>query len=259
MKTVDKAMLLLRQFSLEDLEIGLNELARRTGQDKAVTHRLLQSLAKHGFVEQNPESRKYFLGHGFLSLSRLREATVPMIKATQIVTKWLSAKSNETAHIGIPGAESMLTVAYALPARGNVINLRPADSYPYHASSSGLAFLSFCSDPTRVRLLDLKRTRLTRHTLVAESALLDFFEETRRRGYSFSRNGVEEGVCSVAMPFFTDGEDPAGTVSIALPDGTMTPERLAELSGWIGAAVEQLEIALTGELISRRRLKDQGA
>ncbi|MBU2983149.1 IclR family transcriptional regulator [Lentibacter algarum] len=254
MKTVDKAMLLLRQFSLESLEIGLNELARLTGQDKAVTRRLLVSLVKHGFIEQNPETRKYSLGHGFLSLARLREATVPMVKATQIVVQWLCTKSNETAHVGIPGAERMTTAAYALPSRGNVINLRPAETYPYHASSSGLAFLSFCSESTRMRLLELEREKLTRFTLTDDDALAAFFEETRQRGYSFSRNTVEDGVCSVAMPFFTDGNDPAGTISIAVPDLKMNPDREAELTRWLGAAVEQLEISLTGVSMSRRRL-----
>ncbi len=70
-------MSLLRQFSLDKTEIGLNELARMTGQDKAVTRRLLRSLIDHGFIEQTPESGKYSRGQGFLSLARIREATIP--------------------------------------------------------------------------------------------------------------------------------------------------------------------------------------
>ena len=93
MKTVDKAMTLLRQFSLDRLEIGLNDLSRMTGEDKAVTRRLLLSLAKHGFVEQDPDTRKYFLGPGFLALARLREATVPMVRAAQVVSEWLCHKT----------------------------------------------------------------------------------------------------------------------------------------------------------------------
>lgn len=246
MKTVDKAMLLLRQFSLENLEIGLNDLARATGQDKAVTRRLLLSLSKHGFIEQNPENRKYRLGHGFLSLARLREATVPMVKATQVVTQWLSARANETVHVGIPNENGMSTASFTLPARGNVINLRPADSYPFHSSSSGLAFLSFCSAETRERLLGLRRERLTPFTVTGEEELLEIFAETRSRGYACSRNTVEVGVASVAMPFFTDGKDPAGTIAIAVPELNLDDARQEELAALLRTAVEKLETALTG-------------
>ncbi len=246
MKTVDKAMLLLRQFSLESLEIGLNDLARATGQDKAVTRRLLVSLISHGFIEQNPENRKYRLGHGFLSLARLREATVPMVKATQIVSQWLSAQANETVHVGIPGDKGMATAAFTLPPRGNVINLRPADSYPFHSSSSGLAYLSFCSDQTREQLLALKREKLTPYTVTDLETLRKLISETRARGFACSRNAVDIGVASVARPFFTDGKDPAGTVAIAVPEASLDEARTEELAVLLQTAVEKLEIALTG-------------
>lgn len=251
-KTVDKAMSLLRQFSLEDPEIGLNELARRTGEDKAVTRRLLISLCKHDFLEQNPETRKYRLGHGFLSLARLREATVPMTKATRVVSRWLSAKANETVHVGIPGAEGMLTVSYMLPPRGNVINLRPAERFPYHASASGLAFLAFCTPDTRDRLLRLDREKVTRFTVTEQDALLDQIGAAQQRGYALTRHTVEVGVSSIALPFFAQGEDPAGTIAIAVPDVSLDQTRQVELAGLLRIAVEKLELALTGQTSLKR-------
>jgi len=253
LKTVDKTMALLKQFSLEQLEIGLNDLARLTGEDKAVTRRILVSLQKHGYIEQNPENKKYHLGHSFLSLARLREATVPMLKASQIVARWLCAKSDETVHVGMPSSNGMSTVCFELPTRGNIINLRPAERYPYHASASDLAYLTFCSRATREKLLELDRQKLTRFTLVRLDDLERFFEETRSRGYAFSRNTVEVGVCSLALPFFADGNDPAGTVAIAVPDSNMNPERERQLTGWLEDAVSNLEIALTGSAHGDRR------
>lgn len=252
MKTVDKAMSLLRQFSLEDPEIGLNELARRTGEDKAVTRRLLISLCKHDFLEQNPETRKYRLGHGFLSLARLREATVPMTKATRVVSRWLSAKANETVHVGIPGAEGMLTVSYMLPPRGNVINLRPAERFPYHASASGLAFLAFCTPETRDRLLRLKRDKVTRFTVTDYDELLDQITVTQQRGHALTRHTVEVGVSSIAIPFFAQDENPAGTIAIAVPDVSLDEARRIELAELLGVAVEKLELALIGRTASQR-------
>lgn len=246
MSTVDKAMKILRQFSLEHLEIGLNEMARMTGEDKAVVRRILVTLMNNGFIEQNPENQRYFLGSGFLALARLREATIPMVKATQIVSAWLSKKTNETVHVSIAGQIGMSTVAYNLPARGNVINLRPADRYPYHSSSSGLAYLSFCSPQTQQRILALPRERLTPYTVTDSDELRKLCEATRALGYACTRNTVEVGVASVAMPFFLDSPDPAGTISIAVPELNLTPGHLDFLLGYLRAGVSKLETALAG-------------
>lgn len=247
MTTVDKSMTVLRQFSLDRLEIGLNELARLTGEDKAVVRRLLISLEENGFIEQNTDTLKYRLGAGFLALARLREATVPMVKATQIVSEWLCKKTSETVHVGIPGPAGMATVAYNLPFRGNVINLRPADRYPFHSSSSGLAYLSFCTVETQDRLLALPRERLTRFTVTDHDELLGLIATTKAQGFACSRNAVEVGVSSVAMPFFLGAKEPAGTIAVAVPDANLTVEHQRFLVENLQTAVSKLEIALTGQ------------
>ena len=104
MKTVDKAMTVLDQFTLENREVGLTELSKLAGLDKAATRRLLLALAKHGFVEQARETRKYRLGLGFLRLARVREATVPMERVAQEVADWLALKVNDTVHVSVPGS-----------------------------------------------------------------------------------------------------------------------------------------------------------
>ena len=246
MTTVDKAMNVLRQFSLERLEIGLNDMARLMGEDKAVIRRILVSLMDSGFVEQNPENQRYFLGSGFLALARLREATVPMVRATQIVSSWLCRRTNETIHVSIAGQTGMSTVAYNLPQRGNVINLRPADRYPFHSSSSGLAYLSFCTPGTQNRLLDLPRERLTRFTVTDADDLRALCAATRAAGYACTRNTVEVGVASVAMPFFLGGADPSGTIAIAVPDLNLTPDHQRFLVDNLRVGVARLETALVG-------------
>ena len=247
MSTVDKAMNVLRQFSLERLEIGLNEMARLTGEDKAVVRRILVSLMKAGFVEQNPETHRYLLGSGFLALARLREATVPMVRATQIVSAWLCRQTNETIHVSIAGQTGMSTVAYNLPQRGNVINLRPADRYPFHSSSSGLAYLSYCTPQTRERLLDQPREKLTQHTVTGADELRALCAATRAAGYACTRNTVEVGVASVAMPFFLGAADPSGTIAIAVPDLNLTPDHERFLVDSLRIGVARLETALAGE------------
>lgn len=246
MKTVDKALGVLDQFSLDHTEIGLSELSRMAGVDKAATRRLLVAMAKHGFIEQSAETRKYRLGHGFLRLARIREATVPVTRIAQEAVDWLSAETNETAHASLPGARGMVTIAHRLPNRGRVIKVDPAELLFYHATASGLAYLAFATDATRERLLGLKRERIAEETITNEASLRAALDGFRAEGYSQTRNSFESDVASIGAVFSDGGEDPTGAVALALPKADMTSGRRAELLPLLQEAVARIERALTG-------------
>ncbi len=246
MKTVDKAMTVLDQFTVDRTEIGLSELARLAGLDKAATRRLLVALAAHGFVEQSGESRKYRLGHGFLRLARIREATVPLTRAAHEVACWLMNIVDETVHISVPLHDSMATIAHQLPTRGNVINIIPAQALPYHATAAGISYLASATPETRQRILSIKRVRNAANTLTSRTELLQKTEQTRLDGYAFCRNTFENGVASIAMAFFLDMPDPVGTISIALPDERLTDARRDEMLPVLGSAVSRIHQSLTG-------------
>lgn len=246
MKTVDKAMTVLDQFTVARTEIGLSELARLADLDKAATRRLLVALANHGFVEQVAETRKYRLGQGFLRLARVREATVPMARAAQEVADWMVGQAGETVHVSVPLATSMTTIAHRLPPRGNVINIIPGEALYFHATAAGLAFMAFATAPTLERILGLKRVAVAAGTITKAEDLMACIEQTRNDGFAKSRNSFENGVASVAMPFFVGPGDPAGTISIALAEAHMTPERRTELLPILREGIARLETALHG-------------
>lgn len=246
MKTVDKAMSVLDQFSLENTEIGLSELSRMAGLDKAATRRLLVALGKHGFIEQASDTRKYRLGHGFLRLARIRELTVPITRAAQEVSDWLVEEARETVHVSIAGAQCMTTIAHRLPNRSHVINIDPSELLYYHATASGLVWLAFASASSVVDRLALKRQKFTAATVTDEAEIRKLMARFREQGYSQTRNSFEDDVASIAMPFFRDENDPAGAIALALPQGDLTDQRRDELLPLLKEAVSRLERALTG-------------
>lgn len=248
MKTVDKALRVLDQFSFAKTEAGLSELARMADLDKAATRRLLVALSKHGFVEQSAETRKYRLGQGFLRLARIREATVPMAGAAQEVADWLAEEVNETVHISVPAGSGMTTLAHRLPSKANVIIITPGQVLFYHGTSAGYAFMAFATDATLDRILAIKREQATPQTPMARADILAKIKQTRDDGYARSRNTFEDGVASIAMPFFLGQADPAGTISIAVPEAQMTDARCAALLRRLQEAIARIEQALTGSI-----------
>ena len=246
MKTVDNALQVLDQFSLTKQEIGLSEISRMAGVDKAATRRILVALMKHNFVEQSQDTKNYRLGHGFLRLARIREATVPVSHIARDIVNWLVRQTNETVHASIPGAQGMTTIAHELPNRGRVVNIVPAQVLNYHATASGLVFLSFAKKETADRILSLKREKITPKTTTSKAELLSLIAQFRAQGYSQTRNTFEDDVASIAMPFFSEPGDPTGAIAIALPASELTDARCDTLIPQLKEAVRRIEQALTG-------------
>jgi len=214
--------------------------------DKAATRRILLALMKHGFIEQLPETKKYRLGAGFLRLARIREATVPVSHAAQDVANWLVEQTNETAHVSLPGPHGMTTIAHQIPKRGRVITIDPAELLPYHATSSGLCYLAFCTPQTASRLLALPRHKIIDETMTDQDELHAALVKFRAQGYATTRNSFEADVASIGMPFYQDDNDPTGSIALALPKADMTAERRTALVPILRDAVARLETALTG-------------
>jgi len=246
LQTVDKAMHVLGFFSVGQPEIGLSDLTRLAGFDKAATHRFLVALSKHGFIEQNPDNKKYRLGPGFLKLARIRETMFPASKLTQPLVDWLTAETGETAHASVLGNGSLTTATFSEPVRGSIVHIDPGESVPFHATASGLVFLGFSAMDQREQYISRPLPKLTSGTVTDESKLTRLIKRAQKNGYCISANGIEDGVTGLAVPYFTSDATVAGTLAIAAPNSRLSSERSSELVNLLFQASDRATHGLGG-------------
>src|SRR5215208_5236059 len=67
-QSVDRAARILKALGSGPRRLGVSQLADQLGLSRPTVHGLLQTLAAHGFVEQDRDSDKYQLGAGLLHL-----------------------------------------------------------------------------------------------------------------------------------------------------------------------------------------------
>src|SRR5688572_32438871 len=67
---VGKIVVLIELLRDEPAGLTLQEIAARSGYVKSSVHRILHSLKKHGYVEQETVGEPYRLGMQFLTLAR---------------------------------------------------------------------------------------------------------------------------------------------------------------------------------------------
>lgn len=262
MKTVDKAMKLLNLFSVSQPEIGLSELARMAEFDKAATRRFLVALQNHQFIEQNPDTKAYRLGIGFIHLAKVREATIPLEKIIQPSLQRLMQRTSETAHATLMTNGNLSTIDISFPSRGNRAHLELGEILPLHATASGIVFLSFSDSPTET--LSENLSAYTSETPTDPEALKRLITETRRRGYSIADNLYCDEVTGMSVPYFGPDGNPMGTIAVATPTPRFTDKAHEAIKLALFAECKLITRALGGQIpkayqIFTQQIQEQAA
>ena len=223
MGTISKALKLLNFFSEDTPEIGLMDFKKLSGQDKATTHRHLTELAANGFIEQNPETRKYRLGAAVLRLSAVRERTFPARRIVSQWTKVLAEEIGELVHASLIQGSTVSPLCFHDGAKGATrIHFSEAEILPMHATASGLAALAFGPSGLLEKITSAELQPYTKKTPTDPVSIEHMVEETRANGYAFSDQAYEDEVTSVAVPFYENRPTASGTIAVAIPNSRIS-------------------------------------
>ncbi|MBN9221771.1 MAG: IclR family transcriptional regulator [Mesorhizobium sp.] len=247
MGTVGKAISLLELFSVAEPELGLSDLSRRSGFDKATTRRLLVALTGHGFVEQDAGTRHYRLGAGLSRLARIREARFPFLQTAVPLVRELATATAETVHLSEFGIDRLVTVHVEHPARANRVNVDIGQLLPLHSTASGIAYMAFARDEAVRACLAGPLDAFTAHTLVEPAAIARSMDEARVRGYSICDQGLEEGVISVAAAILAADGFALGTIAVAAPKARTAAADIAQRGLAVMAAAREISMRLNGD------------
>lgn len=247
MSTVGKAVSLLELFTLHEPEIGLSDLARRAGLDKATARRLLMALGAHRLIEQEPKSRRYRLGAGLSRLARIRDAHFPFVRLAAPVVRELALETGETVHLSEFSAGALLTVHVELSAKANRVNVDVGQVLPLHGTASGIAFLAASRLEVVSAYLEKPLQAFTAHTMTAPDTLAKAIAFAAASGYSRSSQGYEEGVHSIGAAILGADGQPVGALSIASPVSRVDDQVATSQGEATVRAARLISARLTGE------------
>lgn len=247
MGTVSKALQLLGFFNHSRLEIGLSDLTRLSGMNKATVYRLMGELQAQGFVEQIGHDRAYRLGAEVLRLAALREAAVPLLSVSREILHQLCDRTGETAHVSMVQGNRLNTLSHAYSQQhGTRVTMENAEVLAFHATGSGLAFLSFADSGFVDAILSAPLEMRTPQTQTDPVKLRAALATARARGFAESVGGFEADVHSHAAPIFGADQRPIGALAVAAPVSRMTPELQSKIRTELKAAALDLTRRIGG-------------
>ncbi len=245
-QSVERAFDLVEALARGD-ELGVTELAERTGLVPSTAHRLLATLAKRGYATRSSTSGGYVLGYKVVelasalenSLARLRDLAHPHLESIQQAT-------GESANLTVLDGDTVVYVDSVQGSRSMRMFTTVGAAVLAHTTASGKAMLAYRDRDALTQLYseDGELARLTPRTLITVKALRKDLERTARRGYAIDNEEHEEGVSCVAVPIFDHTDRPCAAMSISAPTARIVHDDTGELVKLLREHAAEISAAL---------------
>lgn len=246
---LERSLGILELLSQEVNGLSVTSIATQLNLPVSAAHRLLNELARFGYVRQGKAQGDYALtiklaslGLSFLGRSGITDVAQPILER-------LAATSGELVRLSVLDGQDLVWIAVA---QGATAGLRydPGQEHGMviHLASTanGLAYLATMSDEDALMLVAEqgfapKAAHPGARSPATASELMALIHDARKRGYAVARDSYILGMSAVAMPVRFGKEDKViGTVSIAGPAARLDDARIEQLVEPLRAAASEL-------------------
>ena len=191
---------LLRCFSANNQVLGNQELAKMTGLPKPTIARITNTLVSLGYLKQLPNSTKYTLDIGVLSLGY---AALSNISIRNIAHRYMEEMSQYVQAPVAMATRDRLNMLYldVVQAESNLTMRRPIGStIPLHNTAMGRACLAAMPENERSFIMEALAKRHKEEWPAVKRALERSFHDYQNYGYCLSLSEWHKEVNSVAVP-----------------------------------------------------------
>lgn len=238
-QAIGRTLAVLGAFRDEEGDLGISDLAHRLALSASTVHRIVRALAAGGYLAQNEETERYYLGRASVLLGQAANRRLGLHQA-QSVLESLAAQTGESVNLGVREGDEMVVVMRVESKHPLRFSQEPGSRLPVYASAMGKATLSRSSslEDEVARLPSLRA--LTPHTIVSREKLLRELQQIRHRGYSLDNEEALMGVRCVAAPIVSSQGTLLGAVAIQAPAVRMPRPRLKKLAPLAVAAADEI-------------------
>jgi IclR family acetate operon transcriptional repressor len=239
-QAVERAMAILRCFDDGEDDLGISEIANRTGLRVSTAHRIVRALCGGGLMDQDRRSDRYRLGRTLVLLGQ-RAAAQLGLEAARPAVERLAEATGESASLGTRQGDELVVVLVASSSQRLRFDHEQGGRIGLHASGMGQAVLAHSTrDVARAVPEDMELTRYTDHTVTDRAALVAELTLVRERGYAVNDQGRWEGVVGIAAPLLGRDGLARAAVGVQGPSSRLTPDVVPAVAVEVLKAAEEL-------------------
>ena len=203
-----------RKYTINSLERGLkilfilgqsgepmriSEISRRLEIDKSTAYRIVSTLREQGFVEQDPDTRKYLLGVKVIEVGGLKLRAIKFLPTARPLTEELMMRTREAVHIAVLVEGEVMYLDTEQCSGSFNVNTVAGGRAPLHSTAVGKALLAELPEAEIDRLVSLKGlTRFTDRTIITLEELHRDLTLVRQRGWAIDNEETYTAVRCMA-------------------------------------------------------------
>ena len=243
-KSLENAISVLMSMS-GDRYVSVTELSEKLAVTKGAVSKILATYRRHGFVIQDPETRKFKLGPtlihlGYQSLNQidLREIAKPFLKE-------LAAKYLENTMIMIAEGEHAMIIEQCESPLPVKLTMRLGEFYPLCRGAAPKLLLAYMP-PEKIKAIvsNIELEPLTKSTILEKEVLLKRLQQIRKDGYCVSKGEIVSDAMAIAVPIRTISNNVGASLAMSGPRARMEKHDFAKTLDDLLKTVQQLSAQL---------------
>lgn len=249
-RSVERAARIITALAEHPYPMGVIELAARVHLSPGSVHRMLTTLVRIGWVEQNARSARYRLGIPLLGIGSTGLITHPIVQNGKVYLQRMADLTGHDAVLSTLVGARTVHLARVQGRRGRATAFEPGVSQPAHAMADGKLLLAYLPEAERAYLYRTHGLRrYTPQTIVEPAALERELAAIRSQGYATDRGERFEAVSGVAVPILDAYQQPLLGM-LCIGKFTLTAEHEAWLRQRMLSLAQELsdQLTLIGDL-----------
>lgn len=243
---LERALAILEYLDRHPAGRTMIEITRDLDLPKNGVFRITTTLLQNAYLQRDPETKRLTLSRKVLTLGYgVMQDERGMVQLALEPMRCLRDTVKETVCLSIlaDGSGFVLDAVPGLHPFRYVVD--PGMRQPLHASASCKAILAFLPEEKRSSLVDAARLeRLTEHTIIHKTALLQAIRQVRKNGYAVDSGEHIDGVRCVAAPIFDRHTNAVASLTVTGPMTRWPPQELPGLGRLVREHADRVSASL---------------
>ena len=246
-QSIERAMDVMRRVAEARMHgVRLMDLVNATGLKQPTVSRLVAALIREGLIEQDTESRRFYLGVEAFALGAIAGARFGIHQLALDALVRLAAATGDSAFLSVP--RDTLSICLhreegAFPIRTQV--LKAGDRYPLGVGAGSLAILAAMPDQEIERVIASNAPWIAKaYPAYSANKLRQLVAETRSAGFAVNKGLIVQGSWGVGVAITGDEEKPLGALSVAAIETRLPERRRLEIARLLQVAASDLSARL---------------
>lgn len=238
LRAVQRVLAILGSFSIERPELGISEIGAIVGLTPSSVYRVVASLERGGFLEQNPVTGKYRLGLELFYLGSIVLERMGLGRSAFPFMEELSRISRETINLGVLNQGQVMWVQKIESPELLRTGLTVGTRVPVHCTALGKVMLAYQPEDQVNEIIKMRGLGRFGPKCITDIGKLKLeLQKVREQGYSIDDEELEPDTRGMGAPIRNHMGQVTAGISLTGPARRLPFSRLEELRpALLGAA-----------------------